>query len=117
VFTLPLNRYEYYSGTFLGTMRHETLGDVVFSDPVNKIEATIFTGKVKKKPSDYIQGDIKVNGKVVSSCYGTYLGFIEFDGKRYWDIREILPMKMNVTNSSLMSDHVKRTDRKLLASG
>jgi len=35
-------------------MRHETLGEVIFSDPVNKIEATILTGKVKKKPSDYI---------------------------------------------------------------
>lgn len=55
--------YEYYSGTFLGTMKHETLGDVYFEDPVNKIEALIVTGKVKKKPTDYISGEIKVNGK------------------------------------------------------
>lgn len=101
----------------MGTMKHETLGEVFFEDPVNKIEAMIYTGKTKKKPSDYIHGDIKVNGRIVSSCVGSYLGFIEFDGKRYWDHRHILPYKMNVKNSSLMSDHQKRTDRKLLASG
>ncbi|KAL4483593.1 hypothetical protein ABPG72_016874 [Tetrahymena utriculariae] len=107
--------YEYYSGTFMGTMKHETLGQIDFIDPVNKIEATIITGKVKKKPSDYLQGDIKVNGKVVSSCFGSYLGFMEFDGKRYWDHRYVLPIKMNVVNSPLQSDHQKRTDRKFLA--
>ena len=75
----------------MGTMKTETLGQVTFIDALNNIEATIYMGKVKKKPSDYISGDIKINGKVVSSCYGSYLGFIEFDGKRYWDFREILP--------------------------
>lgn len=98
-------------------MKHETLGEVLFEDPVNKIEALIVTGKVKKKPTDYLQGEIKVNGKVVSTCIGSYLGFIEFDGKRYWDFRHILPMKMNVIVSSLQSDHLRRTDRKFLAQG
>jgi hypothetical protein len=116
LFILVNFRYEYYSGTFLGTMKHETLGEVLFEDPVNNISALIITGKVKKKPTDYISGDIKVNGKVVSSCLGSYLGFIEFDGKRYWDFRHILPLKMNIVTSSLQSDHLKRTDRKLLAS-
>lgn len=25
---------------------------------------------------------------VVSKLYGSYLNYIEFDGKRYWDVRE-----------------------------
>lgn len=28
--------------------------------------------------------------------FGSYLGFLEFDGIRYWDAREILPFKMKV---------------------
>ncbi|EGR32781.1 oxysterol binding, putative [Ichthyophthirius multifiliis] len=109
--------YEYYSGTFMGTMKTETLGSVTFTDFENKIEAIINTGKVKKKPSDYISGEIKVNGKVVSTCYGSYLGFIEFDGVRYWDFREILPLQMNVINCQLLSDHQKRQDMFHLSKG
>ena len=29
-----------------------------------------------------------MNNKVVSTISGSYLNFIEFDGLRYWDIRE-----------------------------
>lgn len=43
-------------------MKHETLGEVHFEDPVNNIEATILVGKVKKKPTDYLAGTIKVKG-------------------------------------------------------
>jgi hypothetical protein len=37
-----------------------------------------------------------MNKKVVSTFIGSYLNFIEFDGKRYWDIRE--NFKTNVIN-------------------
>jgi hypothetical protein len=33
-------------------------------------------------------GEILKNDKVVCSITGSYLSFIEFDGIRYWDIRE-----------------------------
>lgn len=29
-----------------------------------------------------------------SKIYGSYLNFIEFDGKRYWDIRENVTVKV-----------------------
>lgn len=47
------------------------------------------------RPSDYVTGDIKIKDKVFSKLYGSYLNFIEFDGKRYWDIRENVPVKVN----------------------
>ena len=85
----------------MGAMKHETLGVVDFADPANKITASITCGKVKKKPTDYISGEIKVNNKTVSNCYGSYLGFIEFDSKRFWDFREILPIQINIVSSNL----------------
>ena len=61
---------------------------MVFSD--KEIEATITLGKTKKKPTDYFQGEIKMQGEIISQIYGTYMGFIEFDGIRYWDFRDIV---------------------------
>ena len=37
-----------------------------------------------------------MNKKVVTTIKGSYLNFIEFDGLRYWDIRENI--KTNVNN-------------------
>lgn len=75
----------------MGTMRHETLGSIEFNDYENNLKCNIVIGKVKKKPSDYFQGEIQLNGQVVSKCYGSYNGFIEFDGQRYWDFRYVKP--------------------------
>lgn len=46
------------------------------------------------RPSDYITGEIKLKDKIVSKLYGSYLNYIEFDGKRYWDIRENLRVRV-----------------------
>jgi len=37
-------------------------------------------GSMKKKPSDYFDAVINVNGKPVSKVMGTYLGWLEIDG-------------------------------------
>lgn len=97
--------YELYSGTFMGTMKHETLGEITFKDEQHGIECTVLIGQVKKKPSDYFQGEIKVNGQVKSKVYGSYLGFIEFDTVRYWDFRYVLPVKVTLDDTPLLSDH------------
>ncbi len=39
------------------------------------------------RPSDYFEGVITENGKPASKFYGTYCGFLNFDGVRYWDGR------------------------------
>ena len=40
------------------------------------------------RPQDYFTGTIKFNEKVVSNITGTYMGYMEFDGIRYWDARD-----------------------------
>ena len=49
-----------------------------FVDHENKISCKIVFGNVKKKPSDYIEGDILVDGKIKSHVFGTCLGFFFF---------------------------------------
>ncbi len=43
--------------------------------------------------------------------YGTYLGFIEFDGKRYWDIRETNYLNIYDNPNQLLSSSLFREDR------
>lgn len=45
-------------------------------------------GGVKGRPSDYFRGEILKDGKVVCKLFGNYAGYIDFDGVRYWDVRE-----------------------------
>lgn len=40
-------------------------------------------------PKDYFKGQILHRDKVVSEIYGNYMGYIDFDGIRYWDAREM----------------------------
>lgn len=68
----------------------QTLGNITFQDQQNNIEANIKFGKVKKKPSDYFQGVITVDGVEVSTIYGSYMGFLDFGGIRYWDFRSVV---------------------------
>ena len=43
---------------------------------------------VLNRPQDFFTGEIICRGQKKADVYGNYLGFIDFDGKRYWDIRE-----------------------------
>ena len=45
-------------------------------------------GGVKKNPVDYFKGEILHNGVPVNQIYGNYMGYADFDGVRYWDIRQ-----------------------------
>jgi hypothetical protein len=60
------------------------------------ISATLSIGTVRKKPTDYIEGEIVCRNRIVSKMNGSYMGFLEFDGKRYWDARHVLPFRMKV---------------------
>ena len=82
---------EVFSGSFMGTMRVESKGVITFKDEINNIKAEIAFDSVKKRPSDFLSGTITVNNTVVSNCYGSFMGFIEFDNVRYWDYRYVLP--------------------------
>mmetsp|Transcript_15116 Transcript_15116/g.19117 ORF Transcript_15116/g.19117 Transcript_15116/m.19117 type:complete len:141 (+) Transcript_15116:1937-2359(+) len=70
-----------------GTLVHCLCGTSDFEDKYNGVTAQYTIGT--KKGRDYVTGWIKKNGKQVSEISGTYMGWIEFDRVRYWDIRRM----------------------------
>lgn len=40
------------------------------------------------RTQDYFQGQISQNGKKICDIYGNYMGYMDFDGVRYYDTRE-----------------------------
>jgi hypothetical protein len=111
---------EQYSNTFWGTPRHESLGEIKFKDN-NNFECNLKLSSAKNKliisnqlnrTSDFFDTEILLNGKNVCKVYGSYLSYIEFDGKRYWDVRENIPIeKIEINPPLLPSSSVYRTDR------
>ena len=37
-----------------------------------------------------MKGEILKDGVKVSELNGSYMGYLEFDGKRYWDVRRMM---------------------------
>jgi len=108
---------EYFSGTLLGTTVHETIGAMEFTDVDNKIYCKLSFGNVKKKPTDYFECQVLVDNKPVSTIRGTYLGWIEIDGQRYFDYREMVPFEAKAAKSPIPSDCHYRNDMALLGIG
>ena len=75
---------------------------------------SIYIIQVRFKPSDYFTSEIVKSGKNVSKIYGSYMGFINFDDRRYWDHQRSLPYRLRFQESMLKSDHLKRKDRNLM---
>jgi len=107
---------------FWGQMCHETLGVQTFTDAVHGIRCRLEFGNPhgrKGVPSDYFQGVIEkydsVNpdtaGEVLSTCEGSWVGFIDFAGVRYWDIRTTQKMPCVTPSNILKSDSRLRPDR------
>lgn len=74
-----------------GSMVHQITGRVDFEDTKNGLTAfyEIGDGGVRKNPKDYLKGSImRTDGTVVSQVYGNYMGYVDFDGERFWDVRE-----------------------------
>jgi len=100
-----------------GTLVHCLAGTSEFSDEANGITAEYTIGT--KKGRDYVSGWIKKNGVKVSEVTGTYMGYVEFDKVRYWDIRHmnnfhiIAPTIDNV----IKSDWRNRSDTKAMLEG
>ena len=72
-----------------GTLTHCYWGVIEFVDEKNGITATYSIGK-EKKGKDYVKGEILKDGVKVSELNGSYMGYLEFDGKRYWDVRKMM---------------------------
>ncbi len=110
-----------YSNTFFGIFRHESLGQMEFIDIENGIESKFTLGNdPNNKLSDCFIGEIKdKNGNVLSTFNGSYLSHIDFDGVRYWDIRnnidiEGFPVKNQIPSSSIYrKDMMRLYERKM----
>ena len=70
-----------------GTLCHCLCGTCDFVDEANGIEAQYTIGI--KKGRDYVKGEIKQHGRVVANLSGSYMGYLEFDNVRFWDIRRM----------------------------
>lgn len=71
----------------------------------------------KFRPSDYFDGTITQDGKKVSTAYGSYCGFIDFDNVRYWDGRYLQAIKIVLAEKTLESDFRNRSDLVTLKDG
>ena len=48
---------------------------------------------------------------------GTFMGYIDFNGKRYWTHDKMAPFKPTIIDNGLPSDHSRREDRIQLMNG
>ena len=105
-----------YSNTFYGILRDENIGDMKWEDTTHGIIAEMsLGGSAKSALSDYFDGEIKdKEGKVLSSFTGSYLSHIDFDGKRYWDIRRNIDIEEFPIKNQLKSSSIYRPDSLLL---
>ena len=105
-----------YSNTFMGNFRHENVGGLHFHDVTHDIFAEMqLGGSEKSKFSDYFEGEIKdKDGKVLSTFTGSYLSHIDFDGKRYWDIRHNIDIENYPVKNQIKSSSIYRKDSLLL---
>jgi hypothetical protein len=105
-----------FFNTLFGTLIHLITGKIEFNDEQNGITAWYEINspdKGKNRPKDYIVGEIRKDGVVVSKLFGTYFGYIDFDGQRYWDIRRMQNFDMlcaDLAKEALPSDCRNRLD-------
>ena len=106
-----------FHNSLWGTLVHALTGTCNFIDEQNGITAQYTIGT--KKGRDYVKGEIKKDGQVVSTLHGTYMGYIEFDGIRYWDIRRMLNFDLiePPLEKVLHSDWRNRSDTRALLAG
>eukprot|EP00811_Abedinium_folium_P037136 NODE_977_length_2666_cov_6.755022.p1 GENE.NODE_977_length_2666_cov_6.755022~~NODE_977_length_2666_cov_6.755022.p1 ORF type:complete len:788 (+),score=254.68 NODE_977_length_2666_cov_6.755022:47-2365(+) len=115
-FTSPTDQI---SGTFFGsTLKIEAAGKVHFEDSDGN-SCDLVIGGVPRRHSDYFQGVLKgPNSERICKVFGTYLGYIDFDGERYWDIRHITPRECAPSSGEVLpSDSRNRQDCHFLAAG
>lgn len=115
------NTGDYVFNVFMGNMGHQLTGKVTFTDSANQIEGYYEPGKYRLKTQDYVCGQINVKGKKVVDVYANYMGFADFNGERYWDIREQekiwFPIQHIDPKKKLPSDSIHRDDSISLKSG
>ena len=104
------NMEDQISNTLIGTMSRQVTGKQEYVDEANNITAYLKTDV--KKIQDYIEGRLYMFGQELYKITGNYNGYIDFNGKRYWDIRETTAFDIIPSSAKtiLPSDSRNRTD-------
>ncbi|CAI2369651.1 unnamed protein product [Moneuplotes crassus] len=104
------NMEDQINSTLYGTMVRQVIGRQDYKDEKNHITAYIETGA--KKVQDYLKGNICQYGQEIYTINGNYNGYLEFNGERYWDIREtkVFDIIPSPASSTLPSDSRCRID-------
>jgi len=103
----------------MGTISLQSIGSFNVEDTENGYSATIKMGAYKLKSQDFFYGEIMKDGAKVCTIEGNYMGYVDFDGERYWDLRDEDTFKKHfkpnqLDRSPLPSDCTKRADRNCL---
>ena len=78
-----------FFNTMMGTLYQQVSGKLEFHDKANDLYGFFEIGKVPKKSQEYFEGAILKSGQIVSKTFGNYCGYMDFDGVRYFDLRDI----------------------------
>lgn len=109
-----------FFNTITGTLYQQVSGKLEFHDRENNIYGFYEIGHVPKHSQEYFEGAIYKNGVQVSHTFGNYCGYMDFDGVRYFDLRDIEqiyhPYCSLDYKKSLPTDSTKRQDLMLLES-
>eukprot|EP00295_Goniomonas_pacifica_P017541 CAMPEP_0175845576 /NCGR_PEP_ID=MMETSP0107_2-20121207/22300_1 /TAXON_ID=195067 ORGANISM="Goniomonas pacifica, Strain CCMP1869" /NCGR_SAMPLE_ID=MMETSP0107_2 /ASSEMBLY_ACC=CAM_ASM_000203 /LENGTH=459 /DNA_ID=CAMNT_0017160147 /DNA_START=42 /DNA_END=1421 /DNA_ORIENTATION=+ len=118
------NPSDVFSNVFWGEPRHETLGTVTLSDEANGLSCDLEFAPDPQLPSDFVVGDIVKapasegeEPEVVASVEASWLGFVDIDKKRYWDIHSFERHPPQPAENPLPSDSRFRRDLILLKEG
>ncbi|KRW98586.1 hypothetical protein PPERSA_09739 [Pseudocohnilembus persalinus] len=113
------------NGFIIGDRTLEWMGTSLFKDhksgyqcEIKFFESGFLTSA--KHSTDHFEGNIVHESnpqKVISKAFGCWTEFVEFDGKRYWDIKYIEPSKVIKSQGPLDSDCRYRQDSIYLAKG
>ena len=98
----------------VGTLYNWLYGKIEFHDKKNKIYGFYEIGKVKNRRQEYFEGAVYSNDRKVCDVFGNYAGYMDFDDKRYFDVREVddiwYPYYDLPHDETLPSDSTKRKD-------
>jgi len=74
--------------------------------------------KQKGRSMDYLTGSIiDKDGTTISTLTGNYMGYINFDSDRFFDVREMEICEVKAEPKSLTSDSRRRIDSVALLKG
>eukprot|EP01067_Filipodium_phascolosomae_P007507 Filipodium_phascolosomae@DN6036_c0_g1_i1.p1 len=121
--TVTLLPKDIWTGTMYGSVcKHETVGPMHIQDNEGNSLKFKIGGSKYSAATDWFHGDLRdKTGNVVSTMKGTYLGFVDFDDARYWDMRDVPAYSVEhtpeVLEPRLPSDATFRKDLAIMATG